>query len=207
MKNSTIAIAVLMTVLSLRIFAEAPAEGLVIEGVSVPGVALGDSRSQVNAEYGSPLFCQSTSIAGNRGSCSYRVAQGGQVNVVFEDESGSPATGLDSDRVSIIRWNELVTGWVTTENITADFALASPESVAAVYPDAIVFVSDFFGIARIVDEARGINISRHMDFYGGTLHVSMSIFEPREPTLEPPEEEVNPGNGNGGKKGKNKGKK
>ena len=45
----------LATMLSFPAFADAPANGTVIEGESVPGLALGATRAQVEAAYGGPV--------------------------------------------------------------------------------------------------------------------------------------------------------
>ena len=55
-------IALLIVALSLAVavpvFAYAPSMGTVYEGVTVPGVALGDTRAQVEAAWGEPESCQ-----------------------------------------------------------------------------------------------------------------------------------------------------
>ena len=51
----------------------APGEGVVHEGDSVPGIALGDTRAEVEASYGAPASCQSVEVAGDRGSCAFDV--------------------------------------------------------------------------------------------------------------------------------------
>lgn len=67
-------LAVVVTVL-----AAAPAEGVAVEGVSVPGIALGFSRAQVQAAYGQPSSCQSGSVGGDCPLFAYPVDGGGQV--------------------------------------------------------------------------------------------------------------------------------
>ena len=57
--------------------ADAPAEGLVIEGVSVPGVALGDNRAVIEAVWGPPRNCQNVEEIGDRAACSFPVEGGG----------------------------------------------------------------------------------------------------------------------------------
>jgi hypothetical protein len=49
-----------------------PTEGVVVEGVSVPAVALGFTRDEVEAAYGEPSYCQSIT-AGDFAFCTYNV--------------------------------------------------------------------------------------------------------------------------------------
>ena len=57
-------IGVMSLLVTLPVQAAAPPDGLVFEGHSVPGLALGDSRAQVEPAYGPPLFCQSANQSG-----------------------------------------------------------------------------------------------------------------------------------------------
>jgi hypothetical protein len=57
-KSMTILVVVLISLAAvIPVLALAPAEGTVVEGVSVPGIALGDTRAQVEAAYGQPKSC------------------------------------------------------------------------------------------------------------------------------------------------------
>ena len=66
-------VAVLSLAAALPVLAAAPAGGTVVEGVSVPGVALGDSRAQVQAAYGDPFSCTSGYNVDDDATCRYPV--------------------------------------------------------------------------------------------------------------------------------------
>ena len=54
-KRMTVLVVVFVClVAAIPSFAAAPAEGTVFEGVSVPGIALGDSRAEVEESVGPP---------------------------------------------------------------------------------------------------------------------------------------------------------
>ena len=58
-KRITILIVVLTSLaIVIPVLGDAPAEGTVVEGVSVPGIALGYTRAQVDAAYGQPRYCK-----------------------------------------------------------------------------------------------------------------------------------------------------
>jgi hypothetical protein len=77
-------IAVLLSgMMTLPALADAPAEGVVVEGQSVPGLALGASRAQVEAAYGAPVHCQDVEVGGDLAWCSYPAEGGSNVRVVM----------------------------------------------------------------------------------------------------------------------------
>jgi hypothetical protein len=155
----------------------APAEGIVIEGVSVPGIALGSTRAQVEDAYGDQLWCQGP----NQSFCAFPVSGGGQVDVHYRGTEGGEATNSADDVVFKITWHEAVSGWVTTAGINTRLAKESPEDVISAYPNARVTYNGFGGIYSVVDYDLGIEVRWVADFYHGTTHVNMAIFSATEP--------------------------
>jgi len=153
-----------------------PAEGTVVEGVSVPGIALGSTRAQVVEAYGDEtLWCQGS------GFCAWAVSGGGQVDVHFRAPDGGEATNSPDDIVSSVSWFEAVSGWVTTAGVNTTLADENPEAAAAAYPDARVTYTQWGGIYNIIDYEQGIAIYRPWILYSsGEVHVRMQIFYPRE---------------------------
>lgn len=171
---------------SMQAFAAAPGAGEVVEGWLVPGIALGDSRAQVEGSIGSPQFCQSVEVAGDRASCSFPVEGGGTVSVRYRGADGGNAGNDPSDVVHGIRWYEQVSGWVTTAGVNTGLAAADPMAVTDAYPDAEVIYNMFGDIYRAVDYALGIEVTWVLDFYSGETHVNMAVFSPQGVTPPPP---------------------
>lgn len=100
----------LVIILSLAVMvpvlAAAPAEGTVVEGISVPGIALGDTRAEVEDSVGPCRGCNST-----MGSCTFDVEGGGWVRVRYQGANGGDGTGSPDDVVANISWNDEVVGW------------------------------------------------------------------------------------------------
>lgn len=155
--------------------AAAPADGLVFEGESVPGLALGDSRAQAEAAFGPPQSCQSVTI-GDFASCSFPVEGGGTVNVRYRGPDGGDASNSPDDVVYNIRWYEQVSGWFTAAGVNTSLAAADPDAVIATYPDATVTYNMFGDVYRVVDHEQGIEVIWALDFYSGTTHVNMAVF-------------------------------
>lgn len=154
-----------------------PSEGIVVEGESVPGVSLGDSRAMVEAVYGDPYKVSGT----NSSSYQYKVANGGDVYLSFRGVDGSEARNSHDDIVSGVSWYEAVSGWVTTAGVNTTLADENPEAVVEAYPNARVTYTQWGGIHSIVDYEQGIAIYRPWIVYSsGEVHVRMSIFSPRE---------------------------
>jgi hypothetical protein len=175
--------------------AAAPAEGIVVEGQSVPGVALGDSRAQVEAAYGQPASCEDMSYYDGRrglnGICRFEVDGGGRVTAYYFDTDGGPAQGSPDDVVSIIRWSQAVSDWVTTAGVNTTLALDDPDSVIAAYPNAVVTYNSVFGnIEGIEDRSLGILVDYSFEYLSGTLSVNMLIRFPSEPPPPAPEKET-----------------
>jgi hypothetical protein len=164
----------------------APAQGIVIEGVSVPGIALGYTRAQVEAAYGDPNWCQNVN-GYDQGSCQFPVEGGGQVDVLYRGANGGPANNSPDDVVFHIRWYESVPGWITTAGITTTLAAENPDAVIAAYPDAEINYSGFGGLYSVIDYQQGIQVLWVPDFYRGTTHVYMSIRYPSDPPPPPQE--------------------
>ena len=159
--------------------ADAPAEGVVTEGVSVPGIELGSPRALVDEVYGSPRYCQSVSY-GDRASCTYGVTGGGQVNVRYFGAEGGNAGNSPYDVVHSVTWYTGV-DWVTTAGVTADMALNNPDELPLRYPNADVTYHHFTGqVFRVADYESGISITRWFNFYTGRTSVYMQIFPGRE---------------------------
>jgi hypothetical protein len=74
MKKKILVMAIILLavlVSAVPALADEPAEGTAYEGVSVPGVALGDTRAQVQAAYGNPYSCTSGYHVDDDATCSY----------------------------------------------------------------------------------------------------------------------------------------
>jgi hypothetical protein len=174
--------------------AVAPAQGIVVEGQSVPGVALGDSRAQVEAAYGEPASCTNLSYYDGRqglnGICEFDADGGGTVTVYYFDAAGGPAQDSPDDVATIIRWSQAVSGWMTAAGVNTTLALENPDAVIAAYPNAVVTYNSVFGnIESIEDRALGVVVDYSFDYLSGTLFVNMLIRFPSEP-LPVPEKET-----------------
>jgi len=104
------------------VFAAVPTEGVVFEGESVPGIALGFTRAQVEAVYGEGS-CRTSQTAGDFGYCTFRVDGEGQVDVIYRGLDGGDARNSPDDVVHYIDWYGL-SGWQTTAGINTALALA-----------------------------------------------------------------------------------
>jgi hypothetical protein len=90
-RMSVLLMVVLSLAVSVPVLADAPAEGLVVEGQSVPGIALGFTRAEVEEAYGGPDSCQSVEVGGDFAYCSFPVHGGGQVSVRYRGSDGGYA--------------------------------------------------------------------------------------------------------------------
>jgi len=162
----------LCLVLAVPVLADATAEGLVVEAVSVPGVMLSYSRAQVAEAYGPPASCQSGSVSGDYALCSYAV------------EGGGPSNSPD-DVVYNIRWYEQVSGWTTTAGINTALAKADPDAVIAAYPNAVVTYTSWGSISQVRDYVLGIQVNWDFSFYTESVSVSMAISYPSDPPPPP----------------------
>lgn len=179
-------IAILLLVfVVVPVLADAPGTGVVVEGVSVPGIELGFSRSQVESAYGDPAFCQNVS-GYDQGSCQFDVEGGGQMSVRYRGADGGPASNSPEDVVYFIRWFQQVTGWTTTAGVNTTLAYNDPDAVMAVYPNATVSYQSMFDWS-LDDPELGIHIYYHTSYLTGALSVSMGISFPASPPPEPEE--------------------
>lgn len=158
--------------------AEVPLEGEVKEGESVPGVALGDTRAQVEAAYGQPYYCQVEAFPDDYAFCTFRGEGGGLVSVRYRGVDGGFAHNSADDKVIHIGWGEGTGGWTTTAGVSTTLAKNDPDAVVRAYPDAEVTRLSPNFIERVVDWLQGVEINWSYDSYTHQTHVSMSIFVP-----------------------------
>jgi hypothetical protein len=177
---------------TLSALAAVPEYGTVIEGESVPGVALGATREQVEAAYGEPTRCQSGQNPGDAASCTWiledYIGQGGQiqsqVGMGFRGPDGGSPGNRPNDVVARISWIG-IDGWFTTKGVNALLALNDRDTVFDLYPDATIFHQSLFD-THLTAYREGFSVSWHTEYLNGFTSVRMSIFEPREPP--PPRE-------------------
>lgn len=165
----------LSSLMTIPVLADAPAEGVVVEGESVPGVDLGDTRAQVEAAYGEPTHCQDVEVGGDLAWCSYRVEDGSSVSATYLGADGRFARNSPDDTVYQINWS--ASGWTTTAGIDRELALADREAVAAAYPNAEV-TYEGSKITRVEDSQLGIVVKWIKNFYMFPDSVSMAIYTP-----------------------------
>jgi hypothetical protein len=154
-----------------------PANGTVVEGVSVPGVHLGASRTQAQAAWGAPTFCQSGSHSGDQALCTWQRPDG-SVDLSFRSKGGGDPKGRGNDVAAGADWTGLP-GWVTTAGVSAPQALNDPESVPPAYPNAQVYRYGDGHLAEVIDPHLGIEVLWSPLPYTGELVVTMFIFRPR----------------------------
>lgn len=172
--------------------AAVPEFGTVIEGESVPGVALGSTREHIEAAYGEPTRCQSGQNPGDAASCTWvledYIGQGGQiqsqVSVGFRGPDGGSASNDPNDVVVRISWFG-IDGWFTTKGVNALLALNDRDAVFDLYPDATIFHQSMFD-THLTAYREGFSVSWHTEYLNGFTSVRLSIFEPRDPP--PPRE-------------------
>jgi len=166
------------------VLADAPSTGEVIEGVSVPGVALGDSRTQVEAVYGPPRGCSSNNDPNAMESCSFDVEGGGWVGVLYQGPNGGNASGSPEDIVFNIRWGgEEVDGRETTAGINTRLAKYDKQAVIDAYPNADLYYDSVGRLYRLNDPELGIQVNWNHAYIFYTA--SMAIFNPYTPPPQP----------------------
>lgn len=182
----------LIVALSLAVavpaMAAAPAEGLVIEGESVPGISLGFTRAEVEDVYGMPKSCQSVEAPADYAFCSFKVDSGGNVWVRYQGADGGNASNSPNDVAYHILWEEQVSGWITMAGVNTTLALTNPEAVIAAYPSGLVTYNMLGSILQVKDYELGIQVNWAYNFYSGTTSVSMAISAPSVPP--PPREKL-----------------
>lgn len=177
-KSIVLLVVVLSLVLTLPALAAAPEQGTVYEGISVPGIALGDTRMEVDASVGPASNCVSNNDPPTMESCKYDVAGGGWVSVRYQGPNGGEATGSTDDVVASIRWSEDVDGWMTSAGITIPMIKFDRQLAMDTYPNATLFYNDFGNVVRLTDYDLGITIT--WDAVYIFFSASMAIFEPFE---------------------------
>lgn len=187
-------IVLLILTVALPAAAAAPGVGTVYEGISVPGLALGDTRATADASFGAPDQCidyyHSSPVAVDY-ECRYPAEGGGRVAVYFKGADGGHSQGLPTDVVNSISWNEYVTGWTTSAGVNSSIALENPEVAIAAYPGAIVGYHSLFGnIEHIFAPEYGITIDYQLIIYQGRLIVDFKIYEPYDYVPPPAPEQV-----------------
>ena len=194
-KRITILVVVLISLAAaIPVLAWAPANGTVVEGVSVPGIALGDTRAQVEAAYGQPKSCTDMPYYDGRqgldGICQFDVEginNGGDVVTVrYFAPDGGPAQASPDDVLSSVSWSTVVSGWMTTAGINTTLAVNDPQAVIDAYSNAEVTYYDSGYIHEVRDPELGISIVRDWNVYGAFTTVRMMIFTPYTPTPPPP---------------------
>ena len=183
-RMTILAVLLVSLVLAIPVMADAPADGIVYEGVSVPGIALGDTRAVVDASVGPASYCRSNNDPPTMDSCRFDVEGGGWVNVRYLGADGGPATGSLDDVVVNIRWSEDVAGWVTSAGISIPMIKFDRQLAVDTYPDAVLFYNDFGALIRLTDYDQGITIT--WDAVYIFFSASMSIFEPFTYVPPPP---------------------
>jgi len=173
-------IAILLTaMLAFPVLADAPAEGVVVEGESVPGVALGDTRAQVEAAYGEPGACQDVEVGGDLAWCRYPAEGGGSISVDYQGADGRFATNSPDDIAYRIRWPKAVSGWTTTAGINTELAFDDRQAVVDAYPNAEVTYDENGIITEVDDPQLGIRVEWFEPVYIFTEgSVSMEIYTP-----------------------------
>jgi hypothetical protein len=176
-----VAISLTVTVPAL---ADAPSAGTVYEGDSVPGIALGDTRAQVEAVNGSPRGCHDNNELNDLASCSFDVEGGGWVGVLYQGPNGGNPSGSPDDVVVSIRWGgEEVDGWVTTNGINTPLAKYDKQAVIDAYPNAYLYYDSVGRLISLRDPELGIQVNWNHAYIFYT--VSMSIFNPYTPPPSP----------------------
>jgi len=163
-------------------YASVPDEGVVVEGESVPGIALGDTRAQVEDSYGEPRSCQSSGTPGNAAYCSYDidgVPGAGHVWIWYGGPDGGSASNSPNDILGRVDWYEPVSGWTTTAGINTTIAAENPQAVIDAYPNAVVTYNMWGGLYSVTDYEQGLGVVWVPNFYSGTTTVLMGIANPR----------------------------
>ena len=172
----------LSLMLTLSASAAAPAGGTVHEGVSVPGIVLGDTRAEVEANVGPHRSCVSNYDPPVMESCSFDVESGGWVSVLFKGSNGGNPSGSSEDIVASIQWGS-VEGWVTTAGVDTTLAYNDKQAVVNAYPNADLYYDSVGRLYLLRDPELGIQVfwNHAYIFYD----VYLSIFNPFTPPPPP----------------------
>jgi len=162
-----------------------PLAGTVVEGSSVPGIALGATRAGVGVAYGPPSFCQGPV----QDFCTYTLAGTGSVNVRYRGSDGGAAAGTGADVLYNVSWSGYPQ-WVTTAGVTTALALSDPDAVTNAYPNGSVTYNFQNNIFRVSDPGSGIQVQWNYNLYAGTVDTSISVFAASRP--QPPRLAIEP---------------
>jgi hypothetical protein len=159
----------------------------------VPGVALGDTRAQVQTAYGDPYSCQSGYVVDDKAYCTYPVeglGHVGRIRIHYRGPDGGLPSASPDDVFYSITWYDSVSGWTThAGGVNTEWARSvrqDPEAVLAVYPNAVITYGWFDAMTQARDYELGITIEWVYHFYSGFLGVRMAISAPSEPPEPPP---------------------
>jgi hypothetical protein len=187
MRRKVLVLAVILLAVVLTAttaLADAPSTGTVYEGDKVPGIALDDTREQVEAVYGPPSSCRSNNDPNAMESCSFDVEGGGWVGVLYQGPNGGNATGSPDDTIYSIRWGgEEADGWVTTAGINTTLAKYDKQAVIDAYPNADLYYDSVGRLYILRDPELGIQVNWNHAYIFYT--VSMGIFNPYTPPPPP----------------------
>jgi len=147
-----------------------PPRGTVVEGRSIPGVALGATRQQAVGAFGAPAYC----LSSGRAVCTWELSNG-TVSLDFTGASGGNPAGTGRDRVASADWTGLQ-GWRTTAGVTTATALAHPESVPAAYPHAVFYRFSDGHLRELIDFHVGIWVQWVPGTSPGQYNVVMETF-------------------------------
>ena len=154
-----------------------PLSGVVTEGESVPGIALGNTRADVAAAYGAPSFCQGPT----QDFCTYTITGTGSVNVRFRGAAGGAAVGTADDVLYNVSWSGN-NDWVTTAGISTALALSNPAAVTNAYPEGEVTYNFQGNIFRVNDPKLGVQVKWNYNLYAGTVDTAISITAAATPS-------------------------
>jgi hypothetical protein len=167
-----------------------PTEGTVVEGVSVPGVALGDTRLDVYASWGMPYSCTGPDAYGYS-RCQFGSPYIGWAWVYFQAPEGREDTENPDDVATRIMWGEGFPGWFTTEGINTTIAEYDVDQLISAYPDAVLTYYQYSWypdyLFSLTEYTRGFRVERPWNFYGGNASIFMSIFAPTDGPPDPPD--------------------
>jgi hypothetical protein len=171
---------VLCLAVAIPVLAAAPADGIIVEGERVPGIALRFTRAQVEGVYGAPAsYCHGSSAS----FCKFLTEDGESIFLHYRGADGGEVADSPDDVVFAIHSYD--DHWTTTAGVNPPLALADPDAVIAAYPDAEVTYNQWGAVVRVEDVRQGIRINWNHNFYGGFTTVSITIFYPREPVPPP----------------------
>ena len=176
-------VVLLSLVVALPVLAAAPGEGTVYEGVSVPGITLGDTRAEVDSNIGPPRGCVSNNDPPTMESCSFDVDGGGWVSVFYQGKDGGTAAGSPDDVAASIRWGGEEVEWKTIAGITTKLAKYDKQAAVDAYPNAELHYDYTGRLWRLHDPEVGIQVTWNHAYIFYT--VSMSIFTPYTPPPPP----------------------